>query len=298
MSYLIQASEPAADAVRRIVRLQNQRVLELLEGFEADPADRVHRARQTCKRIRALLRLVRPAARYVYQVENRFYRDIQRRIAYARDAEAMVEALDALGSGVAEPALLESVRMLREALAGRGDAVFQERRATLAAEVEACCAELRVAERRLARLPVDHLRRGDLYQGAARTFARCARQFEVVRARPDARALHAWRKDVKYAYHHTNLLAEVMPDYALERGPGLRELAEVLGRHQDLHVLDEFLRRQPDALGIDIHVQRLRRLVADTARALRERALAMGEALFVAAPPPREPGGGEGATPL
>ncbi len=287
MSYLIHRAEPAADAIRRNLREQNDKAARLLAGWRDDPAGRIHETRQTCKKLRAVLRLVRPSARYVFEVENRLYRNIQGKIACARDATAMVEALHLLEARPADAPQRESLRMLRLALEARAAALAQEPRDALAGNIEAALAELRAADRRLQRLPLEGLRRRDLRDGAGRTYARCARRYLAAREQPAPAAFHGWRKAVKYSYYQTRLLRELAPDWAGPNGPRLRELAEILGQSQDLVLLEAWLAQQADALRVDEHLHRLDRLVTVTQHRLRARALGLGAALFPLEPEPQ-----------
>jgi len=135
VDYLIHTTEPAGEEARRVLREQCRRTLDLLADWKTDPAQRIHRARQTCKKLRALARAIKLAAPYPAHVENRFFRDLQKRLAYARDAEAMVEALNYLEVGVTEPRLQESVGMLRESLVARARRGLEDNLPALDAQV-------------------------------------------------------------------------------------------------------------------------------------------------------------------
>ncbi len=280
MAYLIDTDEPAGKAVRRVLREQNARILALLSQWTMDPAEAIHRARQGCKRARAVAQLLKPSVPYAAMVENTFYRDIQKRVAYARDAEALVEALDYLEIGVTEPHLAESVAMLRESLAARAVRELEDHRAILGDQIETACQLLGDADRRLDRLRLPDLRRRDLRRGADLKWERCVAGFAGLRDGSPALAFHAWRRQVKYAANQTQLLASLAPSRALTIGPRLRELASLLGHAQDLELLENLLRQQPDALRIDTHVQRLRQLIATSLVQLRHRALEVGGDLF------------------
>lgn len=280
MQYLINTQEPPGDEVRRVLREQCQRVLELLQDWRVDPADRIHRARQTCKRLRALARILKAGAPYVAHVENRFFRDIQKRLAYARDAEALVEALDYLEAGVTDERLKESIGMLRGSLAARAGRGVAEHLPALEGQVRLCCAELEKAARRLERLPLGALKRRDLRRGARRTWERCAGEFAELGLDSPPESFHRWRRHIKYAFYQTQLLAALAPEEAARRESRLRELAQLLGHGQDLELLDDLLQQQADALGIDTHIQRLRRLIAMSLKGLRAQALAAGREIF------------------
>lgn len=286
MQYHISHLQPAGDEAGRVLREQCHRLLELLRDWRADPADRIHRARQTCKKLRAVALVLRSGAPYVAQVENHFFRDIQKRLAYARDAEAMVEALDFLAAGVSDGRLLESIRMLRDSLVGRAGRGMEDHLPLLESQVALCCAELERAQRRLEQLPLDRLKRRDLRRGALRTWERCARQFAALDPGSAPEQFHRWRRHIKYAWHQTQLLAGLEPARAATLGPRLRQLGALLGHAQDLQLLDRLLQQQADGLGIDTHVQRLRRLIATALAGLRRSALDLGTGLFAGDGPP------------
>ncbi len=280
MAYLIESDEPADKAVRRVLRELNARILALLSQWEAEPADSIHRARQNCKRARAVAQLLKPAMPYSALVENSFFRGIQQCVAYARDAEALVEALDYLEIGVTEPRLAESVAMLRDSLAARATRDLDAHRAKLRDQIATACNLLGDADRRLAILPLADLRRRDLRRGAERKWERCAADFACLQADSTAAAYHSWRRQVKYAANQTQLLSALAPARAMTVGPRLRELASLLGHAQDLELLEALLRRQPDALRIDTHVQRLRQLISTSLVQLHHRALEVGGELL------------------
>src|SRR5438270_1950612 len=89
--------ERPAEGLRRVALGQLDLALELLEGeIDRDGAARaVHETRKTLKRLRALMRMLRdelPTGEFV--AGNAALRDMGRRLAGARDGEAMLAALD------------------------------------------------------------------------------------------------------------------------------------------------------------------------------------------------------------
>ena len=49
-----------------------------------------------CKRIRGLLRIVRPCIGEIYKKENQYYRDLARKLSVSRDQHAAIETLSKL----------------------------------------------------------------------------------------------------------------------------------------------------------------------------------------------------------
>jgi hypothetical protein len=287
MAYVIRQEERAAEEVRRILLEQNARALAALEELAQDPAAQVHSARQCFKRLRALLRLIRHAAPYVYRVENRQYRDIARSLSVFRDSSAVIDALGVVKARQSDPLVEESVQMLRASLEARVAAPMwaADSRLDVTQRVASACESLRSARRRLRNAPLSRVSRKRLRTAAGESLTRVGKRFGQVLHSDQAADFHAWRKDVKYAYHQTRLMRELMPHWAATYGRPLEELGAILGHCQDLAVLDVLLRNQPDALGLDIHLQRVRRVVRAAEDSLREQARDLGRRTLLATLP-------------
>ena len=74
MAYKFKTHKSLDEQARRIREDQTRAALTTLDGWEQQPAEAVHRARQIFKRCRSLLQLIRDADPYVFAVENRFFR--------------------------------------------------------------------------------------------------------------------------------------------------------------------------------------------------------------------------------
>src|SRR5262249_43493939 len=98
MSFQLRPEEALRKSLRRIVRRQMDAVLEELAAAPPGPRDEaVHEARKSLKKIRAVLRLVRPAVgEKCYRRENTCFRDAGRPLTEVRDARILLETLDKL----------------------------------------------------------------------------------------------------------------------------------------------------------------------------------------------------------
>src|SRR2546430_1303607 len=83
-------------ALARVARGRIRHALgQLDDGHDPDKA--VHEARKDMKKLRALVRLMRPElGGKAYRRENARFREVARSLSGVRDAKAMLEALDAL----------------------------------------------------------------------------------------------------------------------------------------------------------------------------------------------------------
>src|SRR5262245_57134417 len=89
------SDEPLAVGIKRITRLEIDSALEHVVAEPHPRNDAIRRARKCLRRARAVLRLVEaPLGAKAYRGTNTNLRDAVRRLAPARDAAALVEALD------------------------------------------------------------------------------------------------------------------------------------------------------------------------------------------------------------
>src|SRR5919108_3500582 len=98
MSFQLKPDKTVGKNIRRIVRKQLDGVLEeLTRGHKGSRDEVVHEARKSLKKIRAVLRLVRPAiGDKTYRQENTCFRDAARPLTEVRDARILIETLDKL----------------------------------------------------------------------------------------------------------------------------------------------------------------------------------------------------------
>src|SRR3954462_10466026 len=95
MAYSLSLDDLAA-SVKRVAGEQLGTAAEGLQDPD-DPVEAVHDARKRLKKTRSLLRLARPAMRAdAFRAYNRELRDQGRALSGARDADVMVETVDAL----------------------------------------------------------------------------------------------------------------------------------------------------------------------------------------------------------
>ena len=94
MGYRLHPGRPIQDEVRRIADRQLEEAIAGLRTVgDPESDDDVHAARRHIKKIRALLRLVRPALGDRYDSVNRRLRTVNRLLAPVADGQAVVATL-------------------------------------------------------------------------------------------------------------------------------------------------------------------------------------------------------------
>ncbi len=229
---------------KNILRLARQRLENAVEALIEPPADKataaVHAARKEFKRLRALLRLARPAlGRKRFDKENAVFRDAGRALAAVRDAQALVAAFDKLiePAEVHERVSAEAAAQMRNELAR--DLATAEQETALPARLPAVLGELEAARKRVKN---DWPLHGDDWRlvgdGLRAVYREGRRALERVQAQPgdDAR-WHELRKRVKDLGYAVRVLRPLWPHALKGLGRDLDALADALGDDHDLVVL-------------------------------------------------------------
>lgn len=237
--------EPLASGLRRLSVDQCEMALGALTDPSADVDAGIHEARKAMKRIRAILRLVRPRiGERIYRYENRTLRDAARLVAAARDAVVCVESVMSLQSrfgGVLGGDVFEDLtgrlegraaRIRREVVAGSG-------------AVDSLVSTLERARVRFAAWPIDKdeavayggaipNRFGSMGGGLAATYRRGRNEMRLAYRSPTTSNFHEWRKRVKYLRHQMEILAPLWPGVVGETAGALDHLGDLLGEEHDL----------------------------------------------------------------
>lgn len=262
------------NAVRRIALEEIDTALTCARA--ADAAGQTHALRKNVKKLRGLIRLLRPRL-HGYGLENAALRDAGRMLSGQRDAEVMQAMLADLARDDDSPAA-EAARALAAELAARPpEADRTNAMASFLAAMEAL-------RDRASRWSPKGKGFSTLEPGLLRTLAAAQGAARAADDHPDAEAIHQWRKRVKDHWYHARLLRPIWPEAMAPHIEAADALGELLGLHHDLAVLRAHLadsRLPPDAQaaldalaarrqsGLEHDARRLAaRLFADTPEAL------------------------------
>jgi CHAD domain-containing protein len=283
MAYRLDLSDDVPSSLRRSANEQLADAARLLRDESAqDPVASVHGARKDLKKVRSLLRLARPGLRpRDYRRENAALRETARSLSATRDADVMVQTVDALAERfvgrLPKKAFRELrtrfVRAARAARAGAGTAIPAQ-----------VIADLDAAALRAEGWSVDRCAAGTLRDGAVRAYSRGRRAMRDVEADPSAEHLHEWRKRVKDLWYHSRLLQDAWPAVLAAQGDEAHALSDLLGDDHDLAVLAEALRGGGDAASAPVDYDAVLELVAERRAELQADALRLGRRLYAEPP--------------
>ncbi len=240
------ALDPAEGFWNGVARLSVEQLTTVVKGLQGDLAfdEAVHEARKATKRLRALLRLVRPTlGEGVYRRENRLLREASRALAPLRDDRVMVTTLIDLRN--------RYNRLLAESVFGE-----VEQRLTTRAErsaqavIESGAVESAMATfeealdryRRWSPAPAAAVPIGD---GVGAIYRRGRDEMVIALATGDPHDMHAWRKRVKYLRHQLEVIAPVFPEVLVGTAAAMERLGDVLGLDHDLVELAGLIEQNP-----------------------------------------------------
>jgi CHAD domain-containing protein len=228
MAYCLDPKKDLDAEVRRIAREQVRASMDdLTTGVAADRQQSIHSARKRFKKLRSLLRLLRPLRDGGFPGEMRLLRDAGRQLAPVRDADVLIVTVRELGS--ADPT--NSWSALEAGLPrGPGMAGLEE---TLRRIVSA----LRDIEEKIAAWPALPSDTAAAAAGIASAYRKGRKAWTRAESRRTPEALHEWRKKVKDLWYDTRLLSEADP-VMMGLGANLGRLADVLGSRHDLDVVE------------------------------------------------------------
>lgn len=237
MNFSLLPGESPADSLRRIGAEQVSGAILQLER-EDNLNDEIHEARKHFKRVRAVLRLARGALpAKTYRSENLFFRDQGRLLSPVRDSAVYIETLDRLRKRYDLQLAGSSTGRLKDTLTREHNGVL--RSFAQDGRLRSIRESLREAQIRVQEwsIPSDD----DLLfaAGLCRIYDRGRNEKMAAYAHPTNENFHAWRKRVKYLWHHFQILRPLWPTMmeALERD--CDRLADRLGADHDLAVLCE-----------------------------------------------------------
>lgn len=298
----LKPGEGPAHGLKRMAIAQTDLALELLErdrghghGSSAPSEKTVHETRKALKRLRALLRLLRhELGADEFARENAALGKTAQRLSGARDAEVMLNTLDALiGRHPRKLRKRKGARKLRRKLLRRQQ-LIGERSMEGDLAIERVIAELRQFRAHVEGWDLRRRRDKELLAVGLRQLYKQGRTRGRRAARnggENSSAMHDWRKRVKSLRYAAEMLQRPPAGHRRADRTNARlkrvahradELGEMLGEEHDLAVLAAWLNTKANAKASGRKT--LLKLIARRRRKLRKQALRDGQRLYRRSP--------------
>lgn len=272
--YQFDPKSSAVEATFRSVALsQIDEALEALASSGSEKRSTVHEARRRCKKLRGLLRLVRPAFAD-YRLENGAIRDAAALLSHLRDAEVLHETVGRLAESSASAAVARiASHLAAEPLPEPPDDKIAEFRLRLLAVRE-----------RAAGWTLGKDDDSVLLRGLREAYREDRERMTAALTSGDPTDFHDWRKAQKYHGFHVDLLRKAAPDVLEADLKTIDKLSDLLGVHHDLAVLLQAVDASPARFGDDGDIAALREAIEERRKEIENKAASLGRQLLAERP--------------
>jgi CHAD domain-containing protein len=274
----LHADEPLGAGVLRVAENLIDSITDSREPPKQEEGEYIHNVRTTIKRLRALLRLIRPVVgETFFNLENARLRKAGQRFAVARDVEVARQTLKTLPvSGEPEKqavaAALAGLENKTQPGTGLGEALREIRE------------DLEQTKGNLQRLPLVNGEWEVVEPGLEDVYRQSRKRMNRALQDGGDEAFHKWRIRVKNLLYELELLEPVWPKRMDKVTSRLSKLQDKIGRDHDMVVLKALLQKTPERFGGTEAVERVIRSLEGKSRKLRHAAEPIGEKIFARKP--------------
>lgn len=283
MPYCFDFSQELSGELRRVGREQLTQALAELEAFP--PAHAIHRVRKRCKKLRGLLRIVRPGLPDTYAFENAFFRDAANGLSDLRDATVLIQTYDKLLDAFADDFARRPFGPIRRHLTECHERIDGD---DAKGKIQLFRDSLQVSLSRVERWAIQGDPAEAILAGEQQTYRRGCAAFADALASDASEDFHKWRKCVKYHGFHTQLLGELREPALKTRLRELDSLGDLLGDDHDLAVLRFTIFGAPETFGSSDQLAPFLALIIRRQRQLRRKARRLGSRLHSEKPRQRK----------
>jgi len=267
------------DGVRKIAIELIDDAIETANHRGLDFHETVHSLRKACKKLRGLIRVVRPVFDD-YRTENAVFRDSGRHFSLLRDGGVMIETYDGLLEEYKDQVDRSKFVRIR-----RRFTVLQkemEAHEDFATTIDKFRQTMKSSRKRVRRWHVDDDGFDAIEPGVKKSYKGAQRAMMVASNTPSPDAIHEWRKRVKDHWYHSRLLSEIWRPVMKTHCEIADELGDLLGKHHDLEVFGQ--KMAADDFGDWTDQEVLMGLARRRQKTIEEEALSIGARLLAESP--------------
>ena len=276
MGFRLKTGQAVSSEVRRIVLRQLDRAVdELTKIGDPESDEAIHDARRRVKKIRAIIRLVRPVLDRAHR-DDPALRRVSKLLAPVADGQGVIDTLNQL---------LRRYRTQmprKTATAIRADLVARSRRIDLKAAkehvLEKARRTLRAETRRVKEWRLSAEGFGALSPGLKISVRHAREAMVTAWLKPTAQHHHSWRRHVKNHWFHVRLLSARCGNRLQPYQRQIEALDGVLGEYHNLVLLREVL--VGDTALAPREVKRCLRIVERYQKELRRHAQILGIRIY------------------
>lgn len=242
----------------------------------------VHRARKSCKKVRGMLRLLRPGLDKATRKQTRVIASAAARLGPSRDATVRLRTLDALLTRYSQHVSPAGFLPLKQFLENKESAAIRQ----LPESIDRFRTEIEAATARVDRWVLLKPGTRTLRKSLRASFRDGQQAMQAAtRQGADPEAFHTWRKRSKSLWYACRLLHAAWPERLSLEETDFHQLDELLGEHNDIAVLLQVVERNAEqALPSSLGRQVLKLIGQDRCRQLTTTAFSLGQRVYAEQP--------------
>ena len=281
MAFRLKKGAPVAAEVRRIVLRQLEvAISELHTVGDPQSDDAVHDARRRVKKIRAIIRLVRPVLDKTSRAVDDDLRTVARLLAPVADGRGIIETLEEVARRYGKALPERTIAAARAGVIRHGARADHDAAARGVLEVAA--GTLRSERKRVKHWHMTAQGFRAIGPGLEESYRRARHMMIVAWSKPKPSHFHTWRRYVKDHWFHVRLLEGRCGYHLVGYERRIEALDGVLGEYHNVILLR-------DLLVTDIHLSRQEtarclRVIARYQRLLRRHAELLGVRVYTERP--------------
>ncbi|HYS25869.1 MAG TPA: CHAD domain-containing protein [Vicinamibacterales bacterium] len=281
MAFRLKKGAPVATEVRRIVLRQLEvAVSELHTVGDPQSDEAVHDARRRVKKIRAIIRLVRPVLDKAYRSVDDDLRTVAHMLAPVADGRGIIETLDELARRYGKALPPRTIEAARKGVIRHG--ARADRDAAERGILEVAAGTLRSERKRIKHWHMSAQGFRAIGPGLEESYRRARRMMIVAWSRPKPSHFHTWRRYVKDHWFHVRLLEGRCGYHLVGYERRIEALDGVLGEYHNVILLRDVLVTDVDLPREE--TARCLRVVARYQRLLRRHAELLGVRIYTERP--------------
>ena len=272
-----------ADGIVEIYRALLDFAHERLVNKDADPNTAVHEVRKSVKKLRAVLRIVKPVLdKTSFKTADHAVRDFGRRLGGARDSAVLLASFNGLVDYYTPFLSVEDMQPIRENLENKYQLAMETFLTSI--DIHSLEEQLEELRRRLDTLDLSGFTRHMLLASVRRTYRTGRRALQALHAVPSTENSHEFRRQAKYLWYQLRLVHNWNPAVLKPVVTSLDELGELLGQDHDLAMLADTLNTHPEISCNDIRAELVNGLAETRRIALLSAGLRIADGVYADKP--------------
>ncbi|MBV8551195.1 MAG: CHAD domain-containing protein [Acidobacteriaceae bacterium] len=278
MAYRLKASESVPEAVQRIAIEEIESAVDGLTKSDTDRDEAIHEARKSVKKIRGLLRLMRPELGETYEAENQRFRDVGHQLSEVRDAAALLETLDVIAEKYKNSLRKGALSGIRTGLEQAKSET--EQAVNIGKVVNDAVRAFRAAAKNVKIWPLKNDGFRAIAPGLELTYRAGRKALQKVQEDPTPENYHYLRRRAKDHWYHVRLLESLWTEVQQAHESSLDTLQDWLGDEHNLVVLRQKIEADPAKFGGEEQVRFFDFLADQHQKELRENALSLAQRIY------------------